>query len=352
MPIFESMDNYGHEKVAYHQDPRTGLKAIIAVHSTKLGNALGGTRRWYYDNELEALHDVMRLSEGMTYKAAAADLAMGGAKSVVMLPKHGHEHTEDEARSMGQFVDTFNGEYIAAEDVGTSPEFIDWMAQETDHVMGGDTVSTGGDPSPFTSQGCFNAMKASLAHVGDAVDFSGLKVTIQGVGSTGYYLAMLLKEAGATVHATDINQENLRRAVEQAGVIALDSDADIFKAECDIFAPCAMGAILDADTIRNLRCRIVCGTANNVLADPVEDGALIKGQDVLYAPDFVANAGGLIRLAGLYLGMTEDDVDAKVAEIETTTADILELGKTHQSNHEAAVAFARARIDAGGMTTA
>ena len=168
MKLFDAMNQHGHERVAFHVDPATGLRAIIALHSSVLGNALGGTRRWAYADESEAIRDVLRLSEGMTYKSAAADLPMGGAKSVIMIEK-GKVPTEAEARAMGRFVDTFGGKYIAAEDVGVNTQYCDWMAQETNHVMGGETVSSGGDPSPFTSQGCFNAMKACLAHAGRTV---------------------------------------------------------------------------------------------------------------------------------------------------------------------------------------
>ncbi len=345
------MIQHGHERVAFHHDPATGLRAIIAIHSTALGNALGGTRRWYYESEEAAIYDVLRLSEGMTYKAAASDLPMGGAKSVILLNEQNQPGREAEARAMGRFVETFNGAYIAAEDVGVNTQFCDWMAMETKYVMGGEKVSHGGDPSPFTSLGCFNAMKACLKYAGKPVNFSGLTVCIQGVGATGYKLAKMLVAQGANVIATDVNKGSLERATKELGVKALPADGDLFATPCDILAPCALGAVLDTNVIRRLKCQIVCGTANNMLVDPDEDGAALKGRGIVYAPDFVANAGGLIRLAGLYVGLTEKQIDQKVADIETTTSTVLRDGESMTSTHAAAVAYAKKRIAAGARTT-
>ena len=346
MNVLADMQSYGHERVAFHHDAKTGLKAIIAIHSTALGNALGGTRRWAYATEDDALYDVLRLSEGMTYKAAASGLPMGGAKSVIIMPNSSHQPTEAEARAMGRFVDTFAGTYIAAEDVGVSPQFCDWMALETKHVMGGNTVSHGGDPSPYTALGCFNSMKACLAHQGRKVDFANLTVAIQGCGATGYKLAKLLRQAGAAVLVTDVHVPTMKRAVEELGCVALGNDKNLLEEKVDILAPCALGGVLDAKTIANLKCGIVCGTANNQLRNPAEDGEAIAKRGILYSPDFVANAGGLIRLAGLYLGMTEKEIDHKIVDIETTTAEVLRNAKGG-STGAAAIAFAKARIAAG-----
>ena len=346
MKLFEAMHQHGHERVAFHVDPETGLRAIIALHSSVLGNALGGTRRWAYADESEAIRDVLRLSEGMTYKSAAADLPMGGAKSVIMIEK-GKAPTEAEARAMGRFVDTFAGKYIAAEDVGVNTQYCDWMAQETTHIMGGETVSHGGDPSPYTSQGCFNAMKACLSHAGRKVDFAGLKVAVQGLGATGYRLAKILRDHGATVVGTDVNPAAVERSVKELGVVALEPGKDIFAQECDILAPCALGAVLNHDTVKHLKCAIICGTANNQLHVPDVDGPSIKQRGILYGPDFIVNAGGVIRLAGLYLGMTEAALDKKIEQIEHTTAAVLKEGKNDPSEHVAAVNYAKRRIEAG-----
>ncbi|MCA9284563.1 MAG: Glu/Leu/Phe/Val dehydrogenase [Phycisphaerales bacterium] len=347
MSLFDQIAHYGHERVCFHHDPETGLRAIVAIHNTVLGNALGGTRRWHYTSEDEAIFDVLRLSEGMTYKAAASDLPMGGAKSVIMLPKDGQAGTEAEARAMGRFVDTFGGTYIAAEDVGVNTQFCDWMAKETKYVMGGVSISRGGDPSPYTSQGCFNAMKAVLAHLGRTVSFSGLTVAIQGLGATGFKLAKILRDQGATVIGTDVNDAAVKRAVDELGVKALDRDHDLFRLDCDILAPCALGGVLGADVINHLRCKAVCGTSNNVLGDPETDGPLLKKRGILYAPDFIANAGGLIRLAGLYIGLAEAQIDKKIADVEETMASVLREGESMASMHEAAVALAKRKIEAG-----
>ena len=346
MNVLADMQSYGHERVAFHHDAKTGLKAIIAVHSTVLGNALGGTRRWAYATEDDALYDVLRLSEGMTYKAAASGLAMGGAKSVIIMPNSSHQPTEAEARAMGRFVETFAGKYIAAEDVGVSPQYCDWMALESKHVMGGNTVSHGGDPSPYTALGCFNSMKACLAHQGRKVDFANMTVAIQGCGATGYKLAKLLRQAGAAVLVTDVHVPTMKRAVEELGCVAIGNDRNLLEEKVDILAPCALGGALDAKTIANLNCSIVCGTANNQLRNPAEDGEAIAKRGILYSPDFVANAGGLIRLAGLYLGMTEGEIDQKITDIEATTAEVLKNAKGG-STGAAASALAKAKIAAG-----
>ena len=207
--IFDQLTERGHERICFHHDPATGLKAIIAIHSTALGNALGGTRRWYYKNEADAIYDVLRLSKGMTYKAAVSGLPMGGAKSVIMLPNPEHPRTKEEALAMGRFVNTFGGAYIAAEDVGVDIQFIDWMAAETPHVMGGETVSRGGDPSPWTAMGVFHGMRACLIRSGRGDDFSDITVAVQGVGHVGQNLCQLLTDAGATVYVADINQKKI-----------------------------------------------------------------------------------------------------------------------------------------------
>ena len=347
MKLLQQMSVMDHERVVFHQDPESGLRAIIAIHDTTLGNALGGTRRWCYASEADAIHDVLRLSEGMTYKAAAADLAMGGAKSVILLDRPGQDATEAQGHAMGRFVETLGGTYIAAEDVGVNEQFCDWMAAETDHVMGGLTVSRGGNPAPFTSLGAFNGMKASLAHAGRPVDFAGLTVGIQGLGQTGYRLAKLVTSHGGAVVATDVSPHAISKASKELDIKVLGDDESLLDIDIDIFAPCALGGVLGAEQIERLKAPIICGTANNVLVDPDRDGQLLKEKGTIYAPDFIANAGGLIRLAGLYLGLTEDEIDQKVDQIEGTTLEVLDDTRNHASAYDAGVAFARKRIEAG-----
>lgn len=349
MTTFEQMMERGHERVCFHYDESTGLRAIVAVHSTRLGNALGGTRRWHYATEADAVYDVLRLSEGMTYKAAVAGLAMGGAKSVILLPKPGHRGSEAEARAMGRFVHTFSGTYIAAEDVGVDTQFVDWMAMETPHVMGGEKVSRGGDPSPYTAQGVANAMRASLVHLGKPSSFQGVRVAVQGVGSVGSNLVRILAEEGAEVTIADINAANIEHTRSIADVTVAVPD-EILATECDVLAPCALGGVIDGKTVSKLRCSIVCGAANNILDDPDEDSVLLKNAGIVYAPDFVANAGGLIRLAGLYLGMTEAELDQKIADIEETTTQVLTQGESMSSTYAAAIECARQRIGAGASS--
>ena len=346
MNTFEQMIERGHERVCFHHDQPTGLRAIIAIHSTRLGSALGGTRRWHYATEADALYDVLRLAEGMTYKAAAADLEMGGAKSVILLSKSADPTSEAEARAMGRFVDTFGGAYIAAEDVGLDTQYVDWMGLETKYVMGGETVCGGGNPSPYTARGTVNAMKAALAHLGRPVSFDGLTIAIQGVGHVGYQLASILTDHGASIIAADLNRARLQRAVDDFG-IQVAAPEQILNVECDILAPCALGGVIDANSARKLRCRIVAGAANNMLDDPDEDAVVLKNLGILYAPDIIANAGGMIRLAGLYLGMSEQQVDQRIANIEPTMAQVLQDAESMSSTHAAAIALANRRITEG-----
>jgi leucine dehydrogenase len=346
MSIFEQMIEYGHERVAFHHDRDTGLRAIIAVHSTALGNALGGTRRWHYATESEAIYDVLRLSQGMTYKAACAGLPMGGAKSVIMMSRPRQEISEPEARAMGRFVNTFNGVYIAAEDVGVNTQFIDWMGLETKHVMGGEKTSKGGDPSPYTALGVLNGMRAAVQHVTGASSFENITVAVQGLGSVGSHLVALLVEQGAKVIGADISQQRVEQCVDEFGITATSTD-EILLTECDVLAPCALGGVIDANLARKLNCRIVCGGANNILDDPDEDAVALKNQGIVFAPDFVVNAGGLIHLAGLYLGMTMDELMRMNGQIEETTAQILQEGETLVSTYAAAVALAQRRIAEG-----
>ena len=346
MNIFEQMIERGHERVCFHQDPDSGLRALIAVHSTKLGNALGGTRRWHYATEADALYDVLRLSEGMTFKAAVSDLPMGGAKSVVMLRRPGEPATEAEARAMGRFVETINGSYIAAEDVGVTPQYIDWMAMETDHVMGGERVSKGGDPSPHTARGVINAMHAALTHLGEPADLGGLTVAVQGVGHVGRHMVRMLTAQGAKVTVADIDKDLVAGVVKDFGVTAT-TYTEILTTECDVLAPCAMGGVINADIVRRLRCRIIAGAANNMLDDPEKDAIVLRNHDILYAPDLVANAGGLIHLAGLYLGLSEHEIARKIEKIEVTTTRIFEEAESLPSTYAAMVSYANRRI-AGG----
>ena len=344
MPL-QAMSDSGHERVCYHVDKDSGLRAIIAIHSTKLGNALGGVRRWHYANEQEALFDVLRLSEGMTWKAACAGLAMGGAKSVILLPEPGFEISRERAQAMGRFIDTLNGAYIGAEDVGVSPQFTDWMLEKTNHVMGGTCDGQGGDPSPHTAMGVIYGMQASLRRIGRD-QFTGLTVAIQGLGSVGSHLACLLHERGAELVVADPGEAKVQHIVDTCAARAVSCD-EILGVKCDILAPCALGSVFDEQSIKQLRTGIICGAANNVLRDPDRDARRLKDRDILYAPDFIVNAGGLIHLAGLYLGYTTPQLEAMIARIEDTTTSVFELASEHPTTGHAALALAKQRVEAG-----
>ena len=244
---------------------------------------------------------------------------------------------------MGRFVDTFHGAYIAAEDVGVDPQFVDWMALETKHVRGGITGSAGGDPSPHTARGTVKAMIAALAHQGHRSGLEGRSVAIQGVGHVGMHLARTLSEEGAKLLVSDLVLDLVEQAVEQFNAQPVPPE-EILTTECDILAPCALGGVIDTNLARKLRCRIVAGAANNMLDDPDEAAVVLRNVDILYVPDFIANAGGIIQLAGTYLGMTQPEIDRKIDHIETKVAQVLQQAESMPSTHAAAIALANRRL--------
>jgi len=343
--IFSDITAKGHENVLFCHDKATGLRAIIAVHNTTLGNALGGMRRWHYANEEEMIYDVLRLSEGMTYKAAAADLPMGGAKTVMWTDSPDAQPTQAEAVAMAKFVDRLGGLYIAAEDIGVTTQYIDWMVPVTDHVMGGTSAEQGGDPSPYTAAGVVNGMRAGIRHAGLGDTFKGLTVAVQGLGAVGWKVCQAVHAEGGNLLVADIRDDILEQAVTEFGATVVSVD-EIVTAKSDVFCPCALGAVIGNGNIEKLQTKIIAGGANNVLIDPIEDGALLKNKGVIYAPDFVINGGGLIRLAGLYSGFSPDEIDKRVANIEHAIFEILETTESG-TTHDAAIRYAQKRLDAG-----
>lgn len=295
MELFHQMAEMGHERVLFCSSPETGLKAIIAVHSTVLGPGLGGVRMWPYKNMDEALTDVLRLSRGMTYKAAAAGLNLGGGKAVILGdPKK--DKSEALFRSFGQFVESLNGLYITAEDVGTGMDDMEIILSETRWVTGvSPSQGGGGDPSPVTAFGVLQGMKAAAQWSYGDGSLAGRTVAIQGLGNVGFHLATYLKQEGASLIAADIDPERTSRAREELGAEIVSVD-QILGVDCDVLAPCALGATLNERTIPALRCKIVAGAANNQLADEDRDGQALHDRGILYAPDFVGNAGGLINV--------------------------------------------------------
>lgn len=291
---FESMSELGHEQVVYCRDAESGLRAIIAVHDTSLGPALGGCRLYDYSSEEDALRDVLRLSRGMTYKAAVAGLDLGGGKSVII----GDRGIKSEAlfRAFGRFVDSLGGRYITAEDMNTNVADMDTIRRETRWVTGvGAHAGGSGDPSPVTAWGVFHGVKASLEVVYGSSSVEGRTVAIQGLGNVGYWLARYLHDEGAKLVYTDIDRSRIDRVIGEFGGTAVDGDA-WYGTQCDVLAPCAIGGIINARTIPQIQAPIIAGGANNVLEDEVEDAQRLIDRNITYAPDYVINAGGLMSV--------------------------------------------------------
>ncbi len=285
----------GYERVARCEDPVSGLRAMIAVHSTALGPALGGLRMWPYRSWDEAQFDVLRLARGMTYKSAVADTGLGGGKSVILgNPKT--DKSEALFRAMGKFVDAFGGKYITAEDVGTSVEDLVLVRKETRWATGlPREIGSSGDPSPWTALGVFRGIKACLEEVYGSGEFTGRTVAMQGLGHVGGFLAEHLAKAGARLVVTDLSPERAKEAATRLGATVVAPEA-IYDVACDVFSPNALGAVINDDTLKRLKTKIVAGAANNVLLRE-EHGDRLREQGVLYAPDYVINAGGIINVS-------------------------------------------------------
>ena len=295
MPVFSHAENYNHEQVVFCRNDDVGLKAIIAIHDTTLGPALGGCRFYPYASEADALRDVLRLSRGMTYKAACAGLNLGGGKAVILGDPR-KEKTEALMRAYGCFVESLGGRYITAEDSGTSVSDMDYIRVETSHVCGVSAAAGGsGDPSPVTAWGVFHGVLAALQEVFGSSDVEGRTVAVQGVGNVGYHLVRYLAERGARTIITDVDEGRLKRCADEFGSEVVGTDA-IYDVEADVFSPCAMGAIINDDTIDRLRVPIVAGGSNNQLDNMARHGEGLKERGILYAPDYVINAGGLINV--------------------------------------------------------
>jgi len=341
MKVFELMGKYGHEQVVFGYDKVSGLRSIIAIHDTTLGPALGGTRMWPYKTEEEALIDALRLSRGMTYKSAAMGLNLGGGKAVIIGDPR-KDKSEELFRAFGKHVESLGGRYITAEDVGTTAEDMDIIRTQTSHVTG--LANTSGNPSPVTAFGVFRAMTASVATVFGSDSFKGRTVAVQGVGAVGFSLVQRLCEAGAKVYVTDIFPDKVQRAVE-AGAVAVPAD-DIYDVPCDVFAPCALGAVINDDTIPRLQCKVVCGAANNQLLEPRHGNAL-AARGILYAPDFIVNGGGVINVADELHpgGYNEERSLAKVSKIYGIQMKIFAMAKEKGiGTHEAADVYAEERV--------
>jgi leucine dehydrogenase len=320
MSVFEAADFDHHEAVAFFNDGATGLRAIIAVHSTALGPACGGTRMYPYGNDDEALTDVLRLSRGMSYKSAIAGLPLGGAKAVI-LGDPAKDKSEARLLAYADAVNALGGRYITAMDVGITPKDLPIIARRTKHVAGYDQPGkTGGDSGPLTALGVFVGLKAAVKHKLGAETTKGLTIAIQGLGKVGMGVAQRLHEEGAKLVVSDINPEAVRRAQDAFGARAV-SAAEIATGECDVFSPNALGAILNEKSITSICAKVIAGGANNQLAHD-EDGADLKQRGILYAPDYVINGGGIIRVAGQIFGWSDADIERRVLAIADTLAQI------------------------------
>jgi leucine dehydrogenase len=343
--LFSDLENKDHEQILFCQDKATGLKALIAIHNTVLGPGLGGTRMWTYAKEEDAVRDVLRLSRGMTYKASISGLNLGGAKAVIIGdPKT--QKSEALMRKFGRYVQNLSGKYITAEDVGTTTKDMEYVAMETDHVVGLPEVrGGGGDPSPVTAYGVYMGMKAAAKKAYGSESLEGKTIAIQGVGKVGLHLVEYVKKEGAKIYVTDIFEAGIKIAVEKFGAIAVPSE-DIYSLDVDIFAPCALGAILNTENINKLKCNIVAGAANNQLENELEHGDMCKEKGILYAPDFLINAGGLINVFSEYNGYVREIAMAQTEDIYNTTLSIFNHADENKVNTQlAAIQLAEKRVE-------
>ena len=344
MKLFDRLAEMGHEQVVLCSDPSAGYRGILAIHSTTLGPALGGTRFWNYASDEEAIVDALRLARGMTYKNAVAGLNLGGGKSVII----GDNKTKQREmlfRAHGRFVESLGGRYVTAEDVGTSTSDMDFVHMETDYVAG--LAGRSGDPSPVTAHGTFRAIQASAKFRWGSDDLAGRTVAIQGCGNVGAYLAGELKGAGAKLIVTDIDAARVGRVVEATGATAV-APHEIYTQKADIFAPCALGAIINDETIPKLKVEIVSGAANNQLLEP-RHGDELEKRGIVYAPDYVANAGGVINVYSELAGWDPDRSLRKADEIYDTILGVYEIAKADRiPTYEAADRLAERRLKAVG----
>ena len=344
MKLFDTIAEMGHEQVVLCQDSASAYRGIIAVHSTTLGPALGGTRFWNYASDDDAIVDALRLARGMTYKNAVAGLNLGGGKSVIIGDNKTHDR-EMIFRAHGRFVESLGGRYITAEDVGTSTADMDYVHMETDYVSG--LAGRSGDPSPVTAHGVFLAIQAAAKNLWGADDLSNRTIAVQGCGHVGYYLAKELHETGAKLVVTDIDGERVKRAVADFSARAVPPD-EIYSVQADVFAPCALGAIINDKTIPQLRVEIVAGAANNQLLEE-RHGDALEARNIMYAPDYVANAGGVINVYSELAGWTSARSFRKADEIYDTILKVFEIAKTERiPTYLAADRLAEQRIHAVG----
>ena len=342
--LLKMMTNTAHEQIVFCQDNETGLKAIIAIHDTTLGPALGGTRMWDYKEEEDAIKDVLRLSRGMTLKAAITGLSLGGGKAVI-IGDSSTQKTGALMRKFGEYVNSLGGKYITAEDVGMSASDMVHVKKETDFVTGIPVeMGGGGDPSPVTAFGVYMGIKASAKHKWGSDDLKSKKILVQGIGHVGANLVKHLTEEGANVLINDINKSNLKRVSELYNCQTIEGNL-IYDLDVEIYSPCALGATINDTTIEQFKCEIIAGAANNQLQDEDKHANMLKEKGILYAPDFLINAGGLINVYSEINGYDREKAIAQTRKIYDTTLEI--FSKSVEENittHRAALKLAMERI--------
>lgn len=341
--VFQNPAFMGHEQVVFCHDEETGLKAIIGVHSTVLGPALGGTRMWNYANDAEALRDVLRLSRGMTYKASISGLNLGGGKAVIIGDSR-KDKSDELMKKFGEYVDSLSGRYITAEDVGINTHDMEMVKSKTDHVTGiPESMGGSGDPSPVTAYGVFMGMKAAAKYRWGTDNLEGKKVFVQGVGHVGETLVKHLSESGAQVMINDIHEDTLDRISNTYNATIVREN--LYDLDMDIYAPCALGATVNDETIGRLKAEVIAGAANNQLADELRHGTMLREKGIVYAPDFLINAGGLINVYSEIAKYDRAEALRRTEDIYNTTLTILTEAETHGiTTHQAALKVAEERV--------
>lgn len=344
-PVFGQLSFDKHEQIVFCNDEDTGLKAIIGIHNTTLGPALGGTRMWQYKSEWEALNDVLRLSRGMTFKSAITGLNLGGGKAVII----GDAKTQKNdhlMRKFGEFVNSLSGKYITAEDVGMETRDMDIIREVTPHVTGvSEAIGGSGNPSPVTAYGVYMGMKAAAKYKFGSDNLEGKKVLVQGVGHVGETLVKHITDEGAKVILNDISESRLEELSKKYNANVVLGN-DIYGLDIDIYAPCALGATLNNDTINQLQAKVIAGAANNQLANEIKHGKLLQEKGIAYAPDFLINAGGIINVYAEVAGYGKDESLKRTENIYNTTLEIFDLAqKENITTHRAALNIAQARIN-------
>ena len=344
-PVFGQLSFDDHEQVVFCNDKDTGLKAIIGIHNTVLGPSLGGTRMWKYDTEWEALNDVLRLSRGMTFKSAAAGLNLGGGKAVIIGDAK-TEKTPELMRKFGEFVDSLGGKYITAEDIGMETADMDTVRDVTPHVVGiSESRGGSGNPSPVTAYGVFMGMKAAAKHQFGSQHLEGKKVLVQGTGHVGGTLVEYLSKEGAEIYITDLSQARMEELRDKFGAKIIEGN-DIFSTNIDIYAPCALGATVNDDSISRLSAKVIAGAANNQLEDEARHGKMLREKGIVWAPDFLINAGGIINVYGELEGYNKEETMRQTENIYNTTLETLERADANGSTTlAAALKIAQDRID-------